>query len=165
MFWYMNFVQRSKKKCSLFSLSWCPMFLSRIYHLTNPPLDKMAAILADLIFKQIFLNESDKIPISIPLKRDPRCPIDNKPALFQVMTVDKLLTETMRAQFPGIYTAPGGDELTKSVYLRKIFYSWSGDVISAFIYDSNYIWYWFITYEFDIIHSLFYIQRHAIICY
>ena len=41
----------------------------------------MAAIVADYIFKCIFLNESDRIPIQISLKFVPRSPIDNKPAL------------------------------------------------------------------------------------
>ena len=53
--------------------------------LTHPPLDKMAAILADDNFKCIFLNENDKIPIRISLKFFPRSPVDNKPALVQVM--------------------------------------------------------------------------------
>ena len=45
----------------------------------------MAAILSDDIFKHIFLNEDDKIPIQMSLKLVPRSPIDNKPALVQVM--------------------------------------------------------------------------------
>ena len=45
----------------------------------------MAAILADDIFKFMFLNEKDKILIQISLKLVPRGPIDNKPALVQVM--------------------------------------------------------------------------------
>ena len=67
-----------------------------------PPLDKMAAILADEIFKCIFLN-----PIQISLKLVPRDPIDNKPALVQVMvwrrTGDKPLPEPMMAQFTDAY--------------------------------------------------------------
>ena len=39
--------------------------LSDIDNLTHLPLDKMAAILADEIFKCIFLNENDRIPIKI----------------------------------------------------------------------------------------------------
>ena len=39
----------------------------------------MAAILADDIFKCIFLNEHDTIAIQISLKHVPRNPIDNKP--------------------------------------------------------------------------------------
>ena len=39
---------------------------------THFPLDKMAAILADDIFKCIFLNKNDRIPIRI----------DNNPALI-----------------------------------------------------------------------------------
>ena len=41
----------------------------------------MAAILADDIFKCIFLNENDWIQIQISLKFVPRGPIDNNPAL------------------------------------------------------------------------------------
>ena len=67
----------------------------------------MAAIVADDIFKCIFLNENDKIPIQISLKFVPRSPIDNKPALVQVMawrwTGDKPLPEPMLAQFPDVY--------------------------------------------------------------
>ena len=53
--------------------------------LTYLPLDKMAAIAADDIFKLIFLNENDRIPIQISLKFVLRSPIDNKPPLVQVM--------------------------------------------------------------------------------
>ena len=45
----------------------------------------MAAILADDIFKCIFLNENDRIPIQISLKLVPMSPVDNKPVLVQVM--------------------------------------------------------------------------------
>ena len=41
----------------------------------------MAAIMTDYIFKWIFLNENDKIPIHISLKHVPMSPIDNNPAL------------------------------------------------------------------------------------
>ena len=49
--------------------------------ITHPPLDKMAAILADDIFKCIFLNENDWIPVQILLTFVPMSPVDNKPAL------------------------------------------------------------------------------------
>ena len=75
--------------------------------LTQIPLDKMAAILADDIFKCIFLNETDKISIQISLKLVPEGPIDSKPALVQVMnwrlTDDKPLPEQMMAQFTDAY--------------------------------------------------------------
>ena len=45
----------------------------------------MAAILADDIFKCILLNENDEIPIQLSLKLVSMSPIDNKPALVQVM--------------------------------------------------------------------------------
>ena len=68
------------------------------------PLDKMAAIVADDIFKCFFLNENDRIPIQISLKYVPMSPIDNRPALVQVMARrqagDKPLPEPMLAQFP-----------------------------------------------------------------
>ena len=53
--------------------------------LTHLPLDKMAAILADDIFKCIFLNEKFCIVIWISLKFVPKGPIDNKWSLVQVM--------------------------------------------------------------------------------
>ena len=52
---------------------------------THLPLDKMAAILAENIFKLIFYNVKDRILIQISLKFDSRSPIDNEPALVQVM--------------------------------------------------------------------------------
>ena len=76
----------------------------------------MAAILADNIFKCLFLNENDIIFIQISLKFVPRSPIDNnKPALVQVLawcqTGDKPLTEPMITQFHWhIYAAVGGDK-------------------------------------------------------
>ena len=45
--------------------------------LTHLPLDKMAAILTDNIFKCIYLNENDRILIQSSLKFVPRSPIDN----------------------------------------------------------------------------------------
>ena len=41
----------------------------------------MAAILADDIFKCIFLNENDRFPIQISLRFVPGSPIDNDTAL------------------------------------------------------------------------------------
>ena len=84
----------------------------------------MAAILWDDIFKCIFLNENDKTPIQISLKYVPRSPIDNKPALVQVMswcrTGEKPFTEPMLPQFHDayiyIYAALGGDELKYDVF-------------------------------------------------
>ena len=45
----------------------------------------MATILRDNIFKCIFLNENDIIPVQISLECVPRSLIVNKPALDQVM--------------------------------------------------------------------------------
>ena len=67
----------------------------------------MAAILADNIFKWVFLNENGRIPIQISLKFVPRSPIDNKPALIEVMAWcgagDKLLFEPLMTQFTDTY--------------------------------------------------------------
>ena len=67
----------------------------------------MATILADDMFKCIFLNENDRILIQISLKFVPRSPFDNKPSLVQVMAWsrigDKPLPEPMMAQFIDAY--------------------------------------------------------------
>ena len=67
----------------------------------------MAAIRADDIFKYIFLNENDKIPVQISLKFVPRSPIENKRTLVQEMvwrlTGDKPLPEQMLIQFTDAY--------------------------------------------------------------
>ena len=73
----------------------------------------MPAILADDIFKCIFMNESDKILILISLKLISRSPIDNKPALVQVMawrgTGDKPLSEPMMVRFTEAYIRHQGE--------------------------------------------------------
>ena len=78
----------------------------------------MAAILADDIFNCIFLNENDRIQSQISLKYVPRSPIDNKPALIQLMAWrrigNKPLSEPIFNADPiswCIYVALGGDEL------------------------------------------------------
>ena len=67
----------------------------------------MATLLADNIFKWIFLNENDKIAIQISLKLIPRSPFGHKPALVQVMvwrrTGDKPLPEPVMIQFTDAY--------------------------------------------------------------
>ena len=76
----------------------------------------MAAFLADDIFKWIFFKENGRIQIQISLKFVSKSPIDNKPALFEVMalcrTGNKPLPEPMMAQFTDTYATLGGDELT-----------------------------------------------------
>ena len=67
----------------------------------------MAAIVADDNFKRIFINENDKFMIWVSMKFVPRSPIDNKPALVQVMTWhqtgDKSLPEPVMVQFTDAY--------------------------------------------------------------
>ena len=74
---------------------------------THLPLDKMAVILANNIFKCIFLNENVRIAIHISLTFVPKGSIDNRPALVQIMawrwTGDKPLSEPMLAQLTYAY--------------------------------------------------------------
>ena len=75
--------------------------------LTHLHVEEMVDILADNIFKWIFLNENDGIPIQFSLKFVPRSPIDNKPALVQVMvgcwSGAEPLPEPMLTQFTDAY--------------------------------------------------------------
>ena len=84
----------------------------RLPGLTHLPLAKKAAILADDIFKCSLLNENDRISIQISLKFVPRNPIDNKPAMIQVMAWrwigDKPLPAPMMAQFTDAYMRRAG---------------------------------------------------------
>ena len=74
---------------------------------THLLLDKIATILSDDIFKCIFVNEIDKIPIQISLELVTGSPIDIKPVLVQVIawrrTGDKPLLEPMMTQFTDAY--------------------------------------------------------------
>ena len=72
--------------------------------LTHLSLDKMVAISADNIFKCIFLNENGRISIQISLKYVPKGPINNSPALVQIMawrrSGAKPLSEPMMVGLP-----------------------------------------------------------------
>ena len=74
---------------------------------THLPLDKTAAIWADDIFKSNFLNDNDQNPIQFSLKLVSKSPIDNEPALVQMMACrrigDKPLPEPMSIQFTDAY--------------------------------------------------------------
>ena len=80
-------------------LLWKGQMLFQAQWVNSSPLGKMAAILTDDTFKYIFFDENDRILIRISLKFVPRSPVDNKPALVQVMawrrTGDKPLLELM----------------------------------------------------------------------
>ena len=70
-------------------------------------MDKMAANLADDIFKCIFMNEIIYISIKISLWFVPKGTTNNIPALVQIMawrrSGDKSLSETMLTQFTDAY--------------------------------------------------------------
>ena len=73
----------------------------------------MATILADDIFKCIFMNENAWISLKISLKFAPEVRINNIPALVQVLAwCNKPLSEPMLTRFTDAYAALGGDELT-----------------------------------------------------
>ena len=67
----------------------------------------MAAILADDIFKCIFLNENVWLSIKISLKFVPQGPINNIPVVAQIMAWrrpgDKPLSEPMLTRFTDAY--------------------------------------------------------------
>ena len=67
----------------------------------------MAAFFADELFKCIFPNENDRIPILSSLKLVPRSSVNNKSALVQVMAWrqrgDKPLSEPMVIQSTDAY--------------------------------------------------------------
>ena len=79
------------------------------------------SILADNIFKCIFLNENDRIPIQISLKFVPRSPIDIKALLFEVMvwcrTGQAITQINDDPDHWCIYAILGGNELTIQWYL------------------------------------------------
>ena len=68
-------------------------------HLNSLPLDNMAAILADDIFKCIFINENDKISIPYSLKCVPGSPIDDNRALVQIMAWSRTATSHYLNQY------------------------------------------------------------------
>ena len=89
------------------------MELPGLKELTHLPLYKMAAILTEDIFNGIFLKENVRILIQISLKYVPRSPIDNKPALVQVMAWrrlgDKPLAGPVMTQFIDAYMRHYGE--------------------------------------------------------
>ena len=83
------------------------IIVADVVWINSSPPDKMAAIVADDMLKWIFLDENGRIPIQNSLKCVPRSPIDNKPALVQIMAWrrpgDKPLSEPMLNQFTDAY--------------------------------------------------------------
>ena len=88
-------------------LTSCHSVCWSILLLTHLPLDKMAAILADNIFKCIIMNLKLHILNRISLKFATKGPIDNKTVLVQVLvwrqTGDKSLPEPMLNEFTDAY--------------------------------------------------------------
>ena len=78
-------------------MRWCGVI--SLKDLTHLYLDKMVTILADDTFKRIFLNENVWISLKISLKFVSKVPINNIPALIQIMAWrqpgDKPLSEPM----------------------------------------------------------------------
>ena len=85
---------------------WAPKYVAALIYrpcLKHWGRDKMAAI-SQTIHSNAFLNEYVRISIKISLKFVPRGPINNIPALVQIMpwrpTGDKPLSEPMRVRLP-----------------------------------------------------------------
>ena len=101
-----DFIWWGNPPCQILQWSRGSVKIKSLYHINSwtkwPPFWQV-----DDIVKCIFLNESDKIPIWISLKFVPRSPIDNKPALVQVVawrrTGEKPLSEPMMSQFSDAY--------------------------------------------------------------
>ena len=65
----------------------------------------MAAILADDIFICIFLNENDRIHIQISMKYVPKSPLDNNPALVEIMVgTEKATSHYLKQGWPDSLT-------------------------------------------------------------
>ena len=67
---------------------------------------------ADAIFKWIFLNENVWIPIKISLKFVPQCPINNIPALVQIMAWRRHYLDQWWLDYRRIYASLCLNELT-----------------------------------------------------
>ena len=77
----------------------CPIFDAGLANLNTLRPRQNGRHFADGTFKRIFLNENVRILIKVSLKFVPKSPMDNIPALFQIMAWhrpgDKPLSETM----------------------------------------------------------------------
>ena len=80
---------------------------------------------ADAIFKSIFLNENVWISIKISLKFVPKCPINNIPALVQIMAWrwpgDKSLSEPMMVSLPMNICVTPPQWVKNKFYIDNIF--------------------------------------------
>ena len=76
-------------------------------------------------FKLIFLNENDNISIKVSLKFVPKLPLNNIPALVQIMAWcrpgDKPFAEPMVVILPTLFTSLGLNELTALILRWKYF--------------------------------------------
>ena len=95
--------------CPKVEPDWNGGRISLSAYLTRFPLDKMTTSLADDIFKCISLNENNRTTV----KFVPMSPINNKPALVQVMawrrTGDKPFSEPMLTWFTDAYMRHEGE--------------------------------------------------------
>ena len=95
--------------------------------LTHWGRDKMVKKFSDDIFKSIFLNENVWISINISLKFVPKGPINNIPALVQIMAWrragDKPLSEPMMVRLPTdiCITLPPCGNLPQTMVIYKVF--------------------------------------------
>ena len=96
-----------------------------IWHI-NPSLPgRLSGKIAHDIFRCLFFNENVGISIEISMKIVHKGPIDNKPALVQVMvwrrTDDKTLPERMLTQFTDAYMRHYGRWVNSRPYFKADF--------------------------------------------
>ena len=81
--------------------------LFKVHHVNSSPPAQNGRRFADDIFRCIFLNEKFCILVKISLKLVPKGPIDNEPALVQIMAwrriAGKPLSEPMLAWITDAY--------------------------------------------------------------
>ena len=125
----------------------------RWYFNSHLPLDKIAAILEDDILNAFSWMKHHTIPIRISLKFVPSSPIDNKPALVEVMASpnrQQAITWTnVGPVHRCIYAALGGDELTsacqyfqwtplaESCHVSRVISAWLSNHTSSKVWDKS----------------------------
>ena len=94
-------MSKGKRKVTLDHKGWITTYLNTLRSRQN------GRYFPDDIFECIFLKENVRIPIKILLKFVPKSPINNIPALVQIMawrrTGDKPLSEPMMTQLNDAY--------------------------------------------------------------
>ena len=122
------------KQCSrqLFTSLFLTIFFSTLLYITASPSIEINTLrtrqnghhFTDGLFKCIFLNENLWTSIKTSLKFVSKSPINNYPALVQIMawrqTSDKALSLPMMVRLPTLYASLGLNELRQKLNRTKI---------------------------------------------